>query len=357
MTSIRQTLFSTFALIALVSLSCSWGHAQAALLLEEPYGFFGAVNPTGHTAIYFERICADSPVHLRRCESGELGTVIARYEGIDGYDWIAIPLIPYLYAVENAADVPTHVDRDTVLRLRNHYREAHLQDLGPHLQPGNLVTGGWTQLIGSAYERRIYAFRFLTTAAQDDALIAKLNAGPNQSRFDLLFSNCADFARVVLNNYFPHTFRRSIFPDAGMTTPKQITYRLTRYARKHPDTQLTVFEIPQVPGYRRQSSKNKNIDESFVTTIYAVPIALLNPYLAGGLFVDYLVRGRYHLIPKHPEVLGPDDLSQLTAQTAPVENSSSAPVQAPGAVPAGDEITQTIQGTNSGLREIKTDHE
>src|SRR5580692_4364519 len=88
--------------VILGAASCAQGHAQAALLMEEPYGFFGAVNPTGHNAIYFERICADTPVKLRRCGPREPGAVIARYEGIDGYDWVAIPLIPYLYSVENA---------------------------------------------------------------------------------------------------------------------------------------------------------------------------------------------------------------------------------------------------------------
>jgi len=139
-----------------------------------------------------------------------------------------------------------------------------------------------------------------------------MNAGPNKTKFDLLFNNCADFARVVLNDYFPRTFRRSIFPDAFMTTPKQITYKLVRFARKNPGTELTVFEIPQIPGYRARSHSAKGIDESFITTIYAIPIALLNPYVAGGLFVDYLVRGRYHLIPKDPTILGPDNLSALT---------------------------------------------
>jgi hypothetical protein len=360
MFSSRHSLIAIFALVVLVVLGaifCPRGHAQAALLMEEPYGFFGAVNPTGHNAIYFERICAETPVKLRRCQANEMGAVIARYEGIDGYDWVAIPLIPYLYSVENAADVPSHVDRDTVVRLRSLYREEHLQDLGPNLQPGSIWRSGWTQLVGTAYERRIYAFRFETTPEQDDALIARLNAGPNSTKFDLLFSNCADFARVVLNSYFPHTFRRSIFPDAGMTTPKQIAYKLTRYAHKNSEIDLTVLEIPQIPGYRRQSHSNKNIDESFVTTVYAIPIAVLNPYLAGGLFVDYLVRGRYHLVPKHPEILGPDNLSALTAQAAPDEDSTSADAQAPGAVPGGDSTIETIEGTNSGLREIKAAHE
>jgi hypothetical protein len=354
--------------------------------MEEPYGFFGALNPTGHNAIYFDHICAETPVKLRRCQPGEMGVVIARYQGIDGYDWVAIPLIPYLYAVENPADVPAHVDRDTVKRLRDRYREAHLESLGVNLSPGNFVHGGWTQLVGANYERRIYAFRFQTTPEQDDALIRRMNAVPNRTSFNLLFSNCADFSRVVLNHYFPHTFRRSIFPDAGMTTPKQTTYRLVRYAQKHPETELTVFEIPQVPGYRHSSHSAKGIDESFVTTVYAIPIAVMNPYLAGGLFVDYLVRGRQHLIPKDPEILGPGNLSPLTAPTATNDNSaragvptdrsssvgwksagtptdrpssvgSSAGVQVPSADPGGSAVTQPAGGTNSSLRETGATYE
>lgn len=327
---------------------CARCSAQVALLMEEPYGFFGALNPTGHNAIYFERICAATPLKLRRCRPGELGAVISRYQGIDGYDWVAVPLIPYLYAVESPANVPERVDRDTVNRLRSRYHEAHLEDLGEKLAAGNLVHGGWTQLVGAAYERRIYAFRFETTPQQDDTLIEQLNARPNRSQFNLLFGNCADFSRVILNQYFPRRFRRSIFPDAGMTTPKQIAWKLVRYARKHPKTQLTVFVIPQVPGYRHPSHSIKGIDESFVTTAYAVPIAVLNPYLAGGLFVDYLVRGRYRIIPKHPQVLGPDDLSALTAATVPGENSASATGAAESSTFSGSSAESQIPGPVSG---------
>ncbi|HVN93409.1 MAG TPA: hypothetical protein VMT38_06925 [Terracidiphilus sp.] len=322
-------------------------------MMEEPYGFFGALNPTGHNAIYFERICAETPVKLRRCRAGELGAVIARYQGIDGYDWVAIPLIPYLYSVESAADVPARVDHETVVELRAKYRAEHLQIFGPNLSPGNMFHGGWTQLLGAAYERRIFAFRFETTAAQDDAMIEKLNAFPNKTRFDLLFNNCADFARVILNDYFPRTFRRSIFPDAGMTTPKQITYKLVRFGRKNPGTDLTVFEIPQIPGYRHKSRSAKTIDESFVTTIYAIPIAIMNPYIAGGLFVDYLIRGRYHLIPKNPTVLGPENLAALTGQPPTQENSSIAGAQALGVLAggagAGPDALPTGTGANPDL--------
>ncbi len=357
MLSMHKAWTAAFALVAFVAISHAPCYAQAAILMEQPYGFYGAINPTGHNAVYLARVCAETPVKLRRCRPGELGSVISRYEGVDGYDWVAIPLIPYLYSVEDASQVPDHVSHQLVTQLRNHYREAHFDRLGLDLSGGSYVRDGWTQLIGAAYERRIYAFRFQTTPKQDDALIAELNSLPNRSHFHMLFRNCADFARVVLNNYFPHTFHRSVFPDAGVTTPKQITYKLVRYAHKHAEIELTVFEIPQVPGNGSRSHSNKDIAESFATTAYAVPLTLLNPYVFGGVFVDYIVRGRYHLVPRHPEVVEAGDLFALTESGAAKENLANAGAQAPGAASGGSADTQSYVGANSGLREIKATHE
>ncbi len=357
MLSMRSLRILALALICLAVLPGAHCRAQAALLMEEPYGFFGAINPTGHTAIYLERVCAETPVKLRRCQPGEPGAVIARYQGIAGYDWVAIPLFPYLYSVESGASVPVRVDRKWVMQARSRYHEAHLLSLGEHLPAGNLIHGGWKELVGAAYERRIYAFRFETTPEQDDALIAKLNSAKNRSHFQMLYGNCADFARSILDTYFPRTFRRSIFPDVGITTPKQITYKLIRYARKHPETQLTVFEIPQVPGYRRESHSNHGVAESLCTTAYAIPIAILNPYVAGGVFVDYFVRGRFHLIPKNPQILGPDNLAALTSPAQADQNAESAGEQAPSAIVSGLTETQTAMTAHSGLQEIKAKDE
>lgn len=360
MPSLRAPRTIAFALMA-IALFSGWlprANAQAALLMEEPYGFFGTLNPTGHTAIYFARICAETPTTLRRCEPGEMGAVVSRYSDVNGYDWIAIPLIPYLYAVEDSAAVPDRVNREAVNRMRDQYHEAHLMGLGAHVSKGGFWHGGWTELIGVAYERRMYAFRFDTTEAQDDAFITRMNSHKNESHFQLLFNNCSDFSRKVLNEYFPRTFRRSFFPDAGMTTPKQITYKLARYAKKHPETHLAVFEIPQVPGYRRMSRTNKSISESLITTGYAVPIAILSPYLAGGLFVDYVMGGRYHLIPKDPEKLTPDSLATLTVSAEPAENPLSASVQVHSAAAVSGKAAIPAAATgNSGLKEIVDTHE
>ena len=165
----------------------------------------------------------------------------------------------------------------------------------------------------------------------------------NESHFQLFYNNCSDFARVVLNLYFPKIFKRNVFPDAGATTPKKITTTLLKYAVKHPETDLQVFEIPQIPGYRHHSAKNHGIAESLITTGYAIPIVIINPYLAGGLLVDYLVRGRGHLVPKHPQLADPDHLDALTVSKAAVENPSgdqarvSTPINSEKASPSSHE--------------------
>jgi len=339
----RIHLFTLIVLFPFCSVYC---HAQAALLMEEPFGFFGLANPTGHTALYLVHVCAETPVKLRRCEPGEMGVVISRYHGIDNYDWVAIPLIPYLYSVGSLDDVPSTADAGTVKRMRERYREAHLQSLGPHLHKGNLIRAGWTQLLGESYDRRIYALRFNTTPEQDEELIERLNNSPNHSHFSLLFNNCADFAQSILREWFPGSFGRRIFPDLGITTPKGTAHSLVKFASKHPNTDLQVYEIPQVPGSRRPSLGTKDVAQSLTTTGYAVPIVLLNPYLAGGIFLDYLVSGRYNSIPKHPTVLGPDDLAALTGPMRAAHNPPSTGEQAHGAASGEPEESEGLTEAN-----------
>lgn len=332
---------ASWVIFALLLIAPAVSRGQAALLLEQPYGFFGTLNPTGHAAIYLARVCADTPVSLRRCRSDEAGVVISRYSGIGQYDWVAIPLVPYLYSVENLDDVPRTADRKTVTQLRKHYREQHLLSLGEDLPAGGFFKGGWAELIGASYERRIYAYRFETSEAEDDRLIALLNGGENLLQFKLFYNNCSDFARMLLNNYFPGTFKRSIFPDAGATTPKQITYKLLKYGKQHTERRLQVFVIPQIPGYHRKSWSNHGIAESLITTGYAVPIVLINPYIAGGLFVDYLVRGRHKLVPNEPELADPEHMEGLTASKVWVEN------------PRGDEAENTSPSLNEEREPIE----
>ena len=141
MSGLRTAAFALL-IVAFLSPAATRFHAQAALLMEEPYGFFGTLNPTGHDAIYFARICADTPVKLRRCDPGEMGVVISRYSDIAKYDWVAIPLIPYLFSVEDPAEVSGRVNRETVNRIREQYHEAHLLSLGEDVRKGGFLHGG-----------------------------------------------------------------------------------------------------------------------------------------------------------------------------------------------------------------------
>ena len=84
---------------------------------------------------------------------------------------------------------------------------------------------------------------------------------------------------------------------------------------------------------------------------------MINPYVAGGLFADYLVRGRFHFLPKHPQILTPDNLLALTGSPGAVQNPDNAGAQAPSAASSGIADTQATAKANSGLREIKDKHE
>src|SRR5579864_7336072 len=171
---------------------CAAASASATLLLEEPYGTLGFFTATGHAAVYLSAVCAETPVVLRPCAAGETGVVISRYDGVSGYDWIAIPLIPYLYAVEQPEDIPLFADAKMVFFLRDHYRRRYLEAIVPTPANGQTPGGNWYELVGSSYDRTIYGFEVATTPEQDAALIRKLNASPNVSHFRTVSNNCAD---------------------------------------------------------------------------------------------------------------------------------------------------------------------
>lgn len=273
-------------------LSAAAAHADVTLLLEEPYGAFGGMTPTGHAAIYLSRVCADTPVSLRRCRAGEQGVVLSRYHRVGGYDWVAIPPIPYFYAVERADDVPEWVDAGDVARLRDAYRHAHLEEMVPDESDGRMPSGDWTQLVGESYDRTIYTFGIETTEDQDDELIRVLNSGPNHARFSLLFRNCADFARQTIDFYYPHAVHRNLTTDLGIMTPKQAARCVVRFGRKHPDLEFSSFVIPQVPGSIPRSSAVRGVLESFVKSKrYAVPLAplaVLHPGVGIGMAYAWL---------------------------------------------------------------------
>jgi hypothetical protein len=291
----RKSILGVYALFLFILIAgVPRGNAAAALFLEEPYGKLGAFMAQGHAAVYLSRVCAETPLVLRRCGPGESGVVISRYNGVAGYDWIAIPLIPYLYAVENTDDVPLFANPKLASFLRNQYRRKYLEDIAPDGPDGETPTGNWYELVGTSYDRATYSYEFETSAEQDDALIRKLNSLPNQSHFKTVNRNCADFAREIINFYYPKAVHRSIIADAGMTTPKQIAKSLVKFNTRHPELDSSAFVIPQVPGSIARSTPVRGVAESLLKTKkYLLPIAILQPYVAGGIALAYVSGGRF----------------------------------------------------------------
>jgi hypothetical protein len=337
-----RRVLTTVLLLALSTVLCSpLAHAgKIALLLEEPYGQFGSMNPTGHAAIYLSDVCAESPVRLRRCYPGETGVVLSRYHKVDGYDWIAMPLLPYLYAVNDADQIPADADPALAMRMRDEYRREYLLQYVPDEPDQEIPHGDWTQLLGESYIRKIYGYSLETRPEQDDALIAALNDHRNRSHFNLLFNNCANFAEKVLNFYYPHSIHRNFISDVGVMTPKQTAHSFEKFAKRHSDLEFTTFVIPQVPGTIRRSTHVHGVIESLIETKkYVLPLALLHPAIAGGLVVIYIGDGRFH--PGTPQETVFDPRQEPEPGMTVAEKTAS-----------GDQTNRPSQPNTESLKEV-----
>jgi hypothetical protein len=282
--------------IGLTLFAVTTASANVTLFLEEPYGTFGGMNPTGHAALYFSNICAASPTKLRPCDEGERGVVVSRYHRIAGYDWLAIPLLPYLYAVDDPDLVPLSVTPRDVAILRDQWRRDHLTEIIPNTDDGTPPPGDWVQLVGSSYNRTIYAFEVPTTPEQDEQFIEKLNAAPNVNHFNLLFRNCADFARNAINFYYPGALHRSFFADLGIMTPKQAAKSLVSYGKKH-EIPVEALVIPQVAGTIPRSGAVRGVLQALVKSKrYAIPLAgfaAFHPFFGGSMALAWLQGKRF----------------------------------------------------------------
>jgi hypothetical protein len=229
--------------------------------------------------------------------------------------------------VDTISEVPKTVDRATETAMRDAWRREHLLDLIPDTSDGKPPQGDWIQLVGSLYDRKIYAFEVETTAQQDERLIETFNDKTNRSHFDLFFRNCADFSRGVLDLYYPGSVRRSFTADLGMTTPKQLAKDLVHYAGRHERMDLQIFVLPQVEGSIPRSSKVDGVAEAILRKKYVIPIAFLQPYCAAGLAVTYFTGGRFNPNKNAVPLDRTDLVSSLVDQreTAPASRRALSP--------------------------------
>ena len=276
-------------LIVLLILHGLKAKADVTLLIEAPINFLGHVSSTGHTALLIDDLCSDDHIRMRGCHAGEDGAVVSRYKGINGYDWLAMPPGPYLFAVNSSGEVPETTSLAEVTRLRAEYRANHAGSF-----ERNPPDDGWVQLLGASYRRRIICIHVRTTEAQDEGLMRWLNRRPNRTHFNFFFSNCADFVRQMLDVLFPSAVHRNILFDLGMTTPKQLESSLHHYALRHPELGFTVCELPQVPGDIPRSGHLYGVTESLVKSKpYLFAAAVLDPIGIGTVGALGIADHRY----------------------------------------------------------------
>jgi len=259
------------------------------------------ITGSGHTAIYFSRICPESPVKLRLCRPGEQGSVMSNYTTLgenQPFEWNVVPLSVFVYGVEDPRDRPVFGTPEIKRLLEERYREKYLAELCP---AGPCTTSGgaeWREMVGAGLSRSMYIFAVGTTLEQDRALIDEFNALPNVNHFNPITRNCANFAKSVLDHYFPGAAHRELVNDFGMTSPKAIARSFTLYAERHPEMHLHIFHFAQVPGTIKRSSECRDgTEQLYHSKKLLVPMVLLASRELPVFTAAYLLTGRFN--PEH----------------------------------------------------------
>jgi hypothetical protein len=294
-------------MLAVLCVTCPLARASLTLLVGEPFGNFGTMMPVGHAAIYLDRVCADGPLRLRMCRADEpQGVAIARYHRIGETDWVASPILQFLYATDRVEELPGYVTPEIAWEMRQQYRRRFMEELVPDGTEKEQATDEWWESAGVAFNRRLWGYRVNTSREQDEAFVRLMNDGPNHHLYHLRKTNCANFAADVINVYFPGTVKSGDHvADFGLMTPKQVARCLDAYGRAHPESDLRVIEIPQLPGSLRRSRPVRGAAEAGLKTKrYLATLLVIQPEVPVVLGFLYLGHGRWSM-GKGAELLEP----------------------------------------------------
>lgn len=290
-----------WVLLLLISLTVASTpvRADVGVLLNESLDTSVArITGTGHSAIYFSRICAESPVKLRLCRPGEEGSVMSNYTTLgedQPFEWNVVPLSIYLYGVEDPRNRPLFGSWQIKHLLEERYREKYLAGLCERKTCLKGSGSEWREMVGATLERSIYAFILETSVEQDQAFIEQFNAAPNQNHFNGVTNNCATFTRRVVNTYFPHAARADYLNDLGFTTPKAIARSFVHFGEHHPEAHLRVLHFAQLPGAIKRSTEARNATEQlYHSKKLLVPMVIFADHELPFVAASYLLTGRFN---------------------------------------------------------------
>src|SRR6185312_10220313 len=242
------------------------------------------ITGSGHSAVYFSRICPASPVKLRLCLPGEQGSVMSNYTTLgedQPFEWNVVPLSVYLYGVENPRYRPIVGSQKIKRVLEERYRENYLADYCASQSCQTSNKAEWREMVGATLSRSMYIFVVATSVEQDLALIEQFNYLPNATGPDYI-------------------------NDFGMTSPKAIARSFTRYAKRHPEADFRVLHFAQVPGTIKRSSECRAGTEQLVRSKkLLVPMLIFADHVLPFVAASYILTGRFNPqreLEKHPTI-------------------------------------------------------
>lgn len=282
------------------------------------------ITGSGHSAVYFSRICPETPVKLRLCRASEEGSVISNYTTLGEdvpFEWNAVPLNVYLYGVEDSRDRPIFGSQSIKHALEERYREKYLSGYCASQSCQTSGKAEWREMVGASLSRSIYIFVVNTTVEQDRNFIENFNSLANRNHFNGVTRNCADFARRVINTYFPHAVSPDYINDFGITSPKAIARSFTHYALRHPEAQFRIAHFAQVPGTIKRSKECRaGTEQLYHSKKLLLPMLIFADYELPVVAASYLLTGRFnpeHELEEHPTV----ESTELEAQIRQAKSS------------------------------------
>ena len=280
---------------------CLPARADIGLLLDAKPNvqmeFGNWLTGAGHSGVYLSNVCIETPVELRLCKPGELGSVIQNYEDFEEnqpYQWNAVPLGVYLYGIDDPAQRPLFGSPELREVLQGQYRRKYLAPVCTTERCIGDPHANWRDSVAAAFVREIYIFEVATTQEQDEQFIREFNARANVNHYSGFTNNCADFAKLVVNTYFPHSAHRDVLNDLGMTGPKAIARSFAHYAEHHPELDLRVIRVEQLPGtYKRSSDAHEGTEQLFRAKKWLLPVGLVAYQAEPVVAASYFLTGRF----------------------------------------------------------------
>ncbi len=271
--------------------------AEVGLIVEGPTGGAGFFDDMGHAALWISRGCLNPQGEVYFCE-GTPGVVVAGTGYWTKTGVAAIPAELYFLGPSEGT------------RLA-----AWNAEMAP-IYPEEPAANG-QKYLGRLEGRRTRVDVFPTTAEQDRAAIAHLNAIRTQFHFRLIRENCSNFARSALRLWLGPDFHVRQWTNLSIVTPLAVEEALKEQLNRMPGETLRTYSFPPPRQWRWRRSARDVCSAVLLDPKYAVPMGLLQPEAYAGFGGCYgIVRLKTHLQTRNLQKKAVEDASVGKGRTS-----------------------------------------